>query len=82
MICLQPFTPIYNQEDYSTKVNLTSSSTNSTISDSSSEITSMTEYTESTTMTVINNNLHKIYNDRYMVDDAFKPIEVYIFINT
>jgi len=71
MICLQPFTPIYKQEDYSTKVNLTSSSTNSTMS-VASNISTMTD---STAVTVINNNLHKIYNEKYRVDDGFKIIE-------
>jgi len=72
MICLQPFTPIYKQEDYGTKVNLSSSSTNSTLS-VASNISTMTD---STAITVINDNLHKVYNEKYRIDDGIKPIEV------
>jgi len=75
MICLQPFTPIYKQEDYTTKVNLSSSSTNSTISVSSTEMTSMTEYTESTTMTVINDNLHKLLIPKFNAGDELEKLE-------
>ena len=71
MICLQPFTPIYKQEDYNTKVNLSSSSTNSTLSVASE----MSTMTDSTTDTVINDNLHKEYNEKYRVDDGIKQIE-------
>jgi len=80
MICLQPFTPIYNkQEDYDTKVNRTSSSANS--SNSTLSVASETStMTDSTTETIINNNLHKVYMDRYRVNDGISSIEVYIKI--
>ncbi|ORX43657.1 kinase-like protein [Piromyces finnis] len=71
MICLQPFTPIYKQEDYDNKVNLTSTSTNSTISVTSD----MSTMTDSTSTTVINNSSNKVYNEKYRVDDEIKPIE-------
>jgi len=75
MICLQPFTPIYNkQEDYDTKVNRSSSSTNS--SNSTLSVASETStMTDSTTETIINDNLHKIYMDRYRVNDGISSIE-------
>jgi len=76
MICLQPFTPIYKQEDYHSKVNLSASSTNSTIS-VSTEMT--TESTDSTEMTVVNDNSQKIYKEKYRIDGEIPQIEVYIF---
>jgi len=72
MICLQPFTPIYKQEDYHSKVNLSASSTNSTIS-VSTEMT--TESTDSTEMTVVNDNSQKIYKEKYRIDGEIPQIE-------
>jgi len=73
MICLQPFTPIYKQEDYDSKVNLSTASTNSTVSVATDISTSA--MSDTTTATVINNNLHKVYNEKYRIDDGIKPIE-------
>jgi len=75
MICLQPFTPIYKQEDFDTKVNSTSSSTNSSESTYSvaSNISTMSDTTSSTVTS--NNNLQNIYMNKYKVDEGISSIE-------
>ncbi|ORY52743.1 kinase-like protein [Neocallimastix californiae] len=71
MICLQPFSALYEKEDYKMKVTRTNSSTNSTLS-VASDITSLTD---STTVTVVDNLQHQIYMNRYKIEDTIKPIE-------